>query len=175
MTTGHFLSENSFILVVVFIKIEHIFIIFKYYSKAQRIKKKFSELPPPLKKKRQLTFWCIFFLDLPSWWSFYILRHIRITCRVIKFQQLNFGDSDWISLRWSPRFSFLIYSPGDSNTGCYVNLWGILIFIIWGCGGCGECPIYLPSEAEYYTISWLALASFTTKCRGREDQNLELC
>ena len=67
MTTGHFLSENSFILVVVFIKIEHIFIIFNYYSKAQRIKKKFSELPPPIKKKkRQLTFWCIFFLDLPS-------------------------------------------------------------------------------------------------------------
>lgn len=34
-----FLSENSFILVIVFIKIVHIFIIFKYYSKAQRIKK----------------------------------------------------------------------------------------------------------------------------------------
>lgn len=51
MTTGHFLSENSFILVV-FIKIVHIFIIFKYYSKAQRIKKKFSELPPTIKKKK---------------------------------------------------------------------------------------------------------------------------
>lgn len=51
MTTDHFLSENSFILAVVFIKIVHTFIIFKYYSKAQRINKKFSELPPPIKKK----------------------------------------------------------------------------------------------------------------------------
>ena len=51
MTTDHFLSENAFIWVVVFLKILHIFIIFKYYSKAQRINKKFSELPPPIKKK----------------------------------------------------------------------------------------------------------------------------
>lgn len=52
MTTDHFLSENAFILVAIFIKIVHIFIIFKYYSKAQIINKKFSELPPPIKKKR---------------------------------------------------------------------------------------------------------------------------
>ena len=62
MTTGHFLSENSFILVVVFIKIEHIFIIFKYYSKAQRIKKKFSELSPPLKKKKTVDILVYIFL-----------------------------------------------------------------------------------------------------------------
>lgn len=66
MTTGHFLSENSFILVVVFIKIEHIFIIFNYYSKAQRIKKKFSELPPPIKKKKKTVDILVYIFLRPS-------------------------------------------------------------------------------------------------------------